>query len=371
MNEMDDVLLRQAEQYLMEGSGGMARAVLANHLRQYPNSMQGWWLLSFAVDEPRQQIECLERVLRIDPNHVSARSRLEIIKGGGISQPFVPPFVDSTEFEQAYQESAASLPEEAPVSEPRPSSPRKPAPRRKAGAQVLQYSVLAVMGCIAVTILGFVVVFAVQGYAAPAQPQPSNPESFTPILLPPTWTPTPSATLLPSLTPAQTATPPPAEPTAAEPSSTPVPVSQTGPYKGYNAPDFTLTNINDDKKVKLSDYRGKAVVIFFWTTWCPYCESEMPAIELIYKTYKDRGLEILAVDVGESAFLGRSYRDSHGLTFPILDDPRSSVASKYNVAGYPTHYFVDQNGVISSIWIGELDYWGFNNKVQELLNISQ
>jgi peroxiredoxin len=158
-------------------------------------------------------------------------------------------------------------------------------------------------------------------------------------------------------------------PTLAVPPTSSVPRSRIGPYNGYYAPDFRLKNINGNVTTSLSDYEGQAVIIFFWATWCPYCKAEMPAMQMVYDAYKDKGLTVLAVDVGENASLGGSYRDAHALTFPILNDAGNDVASTYKVTAYPSHFFVDPSGVISSVTIGGLDYWALANKVKGMLNL--
>lgn len=67
------------------------------------------------------------------------------------------------------------------------------------------------------------------------------------------------------------------------------------PREGFPAPDFTLPALEGDE-VTLSALRGQVVIINFWTSWCPPCRQEMPAIEQVYGQYRDRGLEVLAVN---------------------------------------------------------------------------
>lgn len=107
-------------------------------------------------------------------------------------------------------------------------------------------------------------------------------------------------------------------------------------------PDFTLKNL-DGEEVKLSDYKGKIVLINFWATWCPPCDREMPHLEKLYNEYKDE-LVILAVDVQESKKTVKKYVEKKGLTFPVLLDTDGRVAREYYVAAFPTSYFVDADG---------------------------
>lgn len=122
---------------------------------------------------------------------------------------------------------------------------------------------------------------------------------------------------------------------------------------GTKAPDFTLKAL-DGKQVKLSDYKGKPVIINFWASWCPACKAEMPDFEKTYQAYKDKGLVILAVDVGEPVVSVESFRQKYNLTFPILIDENSRVTRLYQVIPLPSTYFVDAQGVIRSKGLSQL-----------------
>jgi cytochrome c biogenesis protein CcmG, thiol:disulfide interchange protein DsbE len=371
MVEQSNQALQQAEQLLREGRKQEARTVLVGCVRSNPSSTRGWWMLSFALTDPKQQIDCVERVLRLDPNYAPAHARLQKLKENINTQLLISPFA----------ESSPSQPVVAPTQPPRQSAPPSASrPRKKTNSQVLQYAVLAVMACVAMGVIGFGAVMVVRGYSSvPMQPAPSvqpiQPTAITPISLPPTWTPvatpTPAATqtLFPTNTPLATST------VLVLPTSTIFPTStiarpEVGIVQGASAPDFKLTNVNTDKKVRLSDYEGKAVLIFFWATWCQYCEMEMPEVQKVYQAYKNQGFVVLAIDVGESAGKARKYRDKHSLTFPILNDDGSDVSSKYRVTGFPTHFFINPSGVISSVNVGTLNYAGLNTRVRSMLNLS-
>jgi cytochrome c biogenesis protein CcmG/thiol:disulfide interchange protein DsbE len=124
-----------------------------------------------------------------------------------------------------------------------------------------------------------------------------------------------------------------------------------GPYVGAPAPQLTADTV-DGGKISLGDLRGKVVVLNFWATWCAPCREEMPALEARYEAYKDQGLIILAIDFDEPAGDVRAFRDSLGLTFPVLLDPGASIQQLYRVRGYPTTYFIDRNGTIQVQHIG-------------------
>jgi peroxiredoxin len=95
----------------------------------------------------------------------------------------------------------------------------------------------------------------------------------------------------------------------------------------------------------------------------------MPEVEKVYKTYKDQGFVVLAVDVGESAGKARKYGDALSLTFPILNDDGRDVYSKYHVSAFPTHFFVSSSGLVYSVNVGTMGYSGLNSKVRLMLGL--
>ncbi|HSM25857.1 MAG TPA: TlpA disulfide reductase family protein [Anaerolineaceae bacterium] len=127
----------------------------------------------------------------------------------------------------------------------------------------------------------------------------------------------------------------------------------SAPQKGFLAPDFELVDLNDNQH-KLSDHRGKIVIVNVWASWCKPCQYEMPAMQNIYDKYSQDDLVLLAVN--------NTYQDnfndmltfvqSNSLTFPILLDREGVVSNLYQVQALPSTYFIDQKGIISDIVIG-------------------
>lgn len=115
---------------------------------------------------------------------------------------------------------------------------------------------------------------------------------------------------------------------------------------GQPAPDFTLNTV-DGNTVKLSDYKGKVVMVNFWASWCEPCRQEMPDIEKAYVTYKDQGFVVLGVNINEKNVPIQGFVNQYGLTFPILMDHDSKVAvDLYRVKPIPTSFFVDRDGIL-------------------------
>jgi peroxiredoxin len=138
------------------------------------------------------------------------------------------------------------------------------------------------------------------------------------------------------------------------------------PVRGAIAPDFTLTNLEGDS-VHLNDLRGSAVFINFWHTECRYCQYEMPNIQKMHDTYTDDGLVVLGVNVGNSQQDAVDYTKRLKITFPILLDSDEAVNGIYLVTGYPTSFFIDKEGIIQSIYIGELTREEMEKLVKQVL----
>ncbi len=117
---------------------------------------------------------------------------------------------------------------------------------------------------------------------------------------------------------------------------------------GEKAPDFELKSL-DGKTVKLSDYRGKKVILNFWATWCPPCKAEMPDIQKYYNEADDN-VEILAVNIDPQYDVKKFVRDAN-VTFPVLLDSKDEVNTLYRILTIPTTYFIDGEGIIRSKYL--------------------
>lgn len=117
------------------------------------------------------------------------------------------------------------------------------------------------------------------------------------------------------------------------------------PLTGAAAPDFSLTGLNG-RNVSLSDYRGRVVLLNFWTTWCSSCLTELPDYERIYRQYSPEFV-VLGVNLQEEAPHVRQYVAGLGLTFPVLLDQDGRVANRqYQLVGLPGSFIIDRQGQI-------------------------
>lgn len=141
------------------------------------------------------------------------------------------------------------------------------------------------------------------------------------------------------------------------------------PREGFSAPDFTLDLLGGGQ-VTLSEFRGQAVMINIWASWCPPCREEMPAIQNVYENYKDQGLVVLAVNTTnqDSESAAAAFVEEFSLTFPVPLDRTGAVSNRYQLRGLPSTYFVDRAGVIRSVVVGgPMSESLIRAKVQEIL----
>jgi cytochrome c biogenesis protein CcmG/thiol:disulfide interchange protein DsbE len=125
------------------------------------------------------------------------------------------------------------------------------------------------------------------------------------------------------------------------------------PHVGFRAPEFELPT-SQGEQISLSELRGQAVIINLWASWCPPCREEMPALQKVYESYHDQGLEILAVNATTQDNLTAAVEFSNqlGLAFPILLDTEGEVSSLYRLQSLPTTYFVGRDGFIRDVVVG-------------------
>jgi peroxiredoxin len=137
------------------------------------------------------------------------------------------------------------------------------------------------------------------------------------------------------------------------------------------APDFTVQNLNgDDVNIKLSDYRGKIVMINFWATWCIPCTEEMPLIQAISDNQSREDLVIMAIadNYEENLTSVNEFISEQQYTFPVYFDSQGQGKTLYAINTRPTTFFIDREGIIRYMQIGS-----FSNQeeIETLLNSLQ
>jgi peroxiredoxin len=125
------------------------------------------------------------------------------------------------------------------------------------------------------------------------------------------------------------------------------------PLIGSPAPEVILKNLQG-QEVKLSDFRGKVVLVNFWATWCKPCKEEMPAMQASYDKLRDEGLVVLAVNELEDTEKVAEHIKTHGHTFPVVMDRQNRVANRYGVVGLPASFLIDRQGIVRERISGSL-----------------
>jgi len=128
------------------------------------------------------------------------------------------------------------------------------------------------------------------------------------------------------------------------------------PREGASAPDFTLEGVSGEK-VRLSDLRGKVVLLNFWASWCPPCREEIPSLFTLNAALTGKNFRMLAVAIDEGGrdqvmeFFRRT-----GVSLPALFDPGGNVGKSYGITGVPETFVIDKQGVIRKKVIGPIEW---------------
>lgn len=134
-----------------------------------------------------------------------------------------------------------------------------------------------------------------------------------------------------------------------------------------SAPDFTVVDY-DGNKVKLSDYKGKPVVLNFWATWCYYCKVEMPDFNEAYNNYPD--VQFLMVNAtgtnGETVESAKAYVEQEKYEFLVLFDTMYEANQAYRLSSFPMTVFIDAEGNIVSSRVGMLTKEALENEIKKI-----
>ena len=130
--------------------------------------------------------------------------------------------------------------------------------------------------------------------------------------------------------------------------------------------DFRLSDLKGDT-VRLSDFRGKVILLNFWATWCYPCRTEMPSMNAVYQDYRGKGFVVLAVaSDAQGKEVVSPFVEEYDLTFPVLLDPKDVVGRRLQISGIPTTYLLDKHGRIAGVESGAQNW--HSSKVHRLLD---
>ena len=145
-------------------------------------------------------------------------------------------------------------------------------------------------------------------------------------------------------------------------------MAKAPPLVGGPAPYFELNNLAG-QTLKLSDFRGKFVVLNFWATWCVPCIKEMPELQKVHRLSGENNIRIIGVNLSESKKRVAKFAHDHQLSFPILLDGFGNTSEKYKVKSLPVTYFISPDGIIrEEIFGGNLTKEMIETKINQIKN---
>ena len=134
------------------------------------------------------------------------------------------------------------------------------------------------------------------------------------------------------------------------------------------APDFTVQD--SDRRVALSELKGKVVVLNFWATWCPPCVEEMPSLVRMQQSLRGNGIVVYAVSVDvDEAIYKKFLNDYNAKELLTVRDPEQVGAKLYGTTGYPETFIIDRNGVVLRKLVGPVN-WTSPEMTDYLLTIA-
>jgi peroxiredoxin len=144
--------------------------------------------------------------------------------------------------------------------------------------------------------------------------------------------------------------------------------SKKGVKAGDTAPDFAASDVHGET-VRLSRYRGKIVVLYFWTNSC--CGDNLKLVEPVYAGNRQKGLEILAIDVGDSREAIAAYGRDNGLTFPLVIDEQTKIFRQYRLVGFPSIFLIDSHGIVRQVVLGDIKPADLEKLIQRQFDVQK
>ncbi|GCE48465.1 cytochrome c biogenesis protein CcmG/thiol:disulfide interchange protein DsbE [Thermosporothrix hazakensis] len=120
------------------------------------------------------------------------------------------------------------------------------------------------------------------------------------------------------------------------------------PLIGKAAPDFTLQSLADGKQLRLSDLKGKMVILNFWGSWCAPCQQEAPALQKAWQErLQQKGVVLLGIDVYEDSSAAHAFIKKYGISYQNVQDTlNGNVGQDYGIRGYPETFFISADGKV-------------------------
>lgn len=145
---------------------------------------------------------------------------------------------------------------------------------------------------------------------------------------------------------------------------------QQGQPTSGPAPDFTVTTF-DGETIRLSDLRGRPVVVNFWASWCPPCRKEAPLFQSLWERYRDQGVVFLGIAYVDNEQNSLAFIEEFGITYPNAPDVGTYISKElYLITGVPETFVIDQNGNIADFFLYLEDEAQLSTTLDRLLQAS-
>lgn len=133
--------------------------------------------------------------------------------------------------------------------------------------------------------------------------------------------------------------------------------------KNSPAPDFTLPTQNNET-VSLAAFKGKAVIVNFWASWCKPCRKEIPELNNIYEKYKAQGFNIVGINIDKEKSNAELFMERIPIQYTVAFDPDMTAINEYKARGMPSSFIIDKNGMVREI------VYGFSEEKKALIESS-
>jgi thiol-disulfide isomerase/thioredoxin len=133
---------------------------------------------------------------------------------------------------------------------------------------------------------------------------------------------------------------------------------------GKPAPDLTVTDISGNP-ISLDAYRGRTVLLDFFTTWCPPCRADAPDLEKLSKKYGDQRLAILGISVDEDRGVVEKYLKDNRKSYPVVLTSENDMPRPYQISAFPTYIVIDEQGNVTSAVEGEKGFGDLRGLLQK------
>lgn len=117
------------------------------------------------------------------------------------------------------------------------------------------------------------------------------------------------------------------------------------------APPFQMTTL-DGESIDLLSLRGQTIILNFWATWCEPCIVEMPILQSVHDDFKDVGVQVIGVNLGESPETIQNWVTENRFTFRIIPDEQTALANRYRLRGQPSTFIISPQGIITHVIYG-------------------